>query len=419
MFKPLELFIGIRFAKARRKGIMASFISLASFIGIALGVMVLIVGLSAMNGFERELNNRVLSVIPSAELSSAYGNITDAGKLVELLSKEPNIKGAAPVVSTQALISKDNIYRATSLKGIEPAKEEQVTLMYKFITPNALAKLKEGDNIILGARNAKKLHAKIGDTIEVYLTKNTQELGKTSIAQGKIFKVVGLLELSGEIDGLLAFIHLDKARSLLGLDADEATEIAFGVTDNYQVEELSYKAVTHMLNEYQGRFYVKPWTSSYGYLYQDIQMVRTIMYLALIMVVGVACFNIVSSLIMDVNEKRSEIAILLSMGYSRMRVMRTFIVQGALSGALGAMVGALLGYIVASNLTRVIRTLEAIFNFEILNGDIYFIDFVPSEVYVKDVLLVGVIALILSIIASVIPSYVSSRINPAVELSGK
>jgi lipoprotein-releasing system permease protein len=419
MFAPLELFIGLRFAKSRRKGIMAAFISLASFLGIALGVMVLIIGLSAMNGFERELNNRVLSVIPSAEINATYANIYNASEATSILSKQENVLGASAVINIKALVSKDNVYRAIQIKGIEPNLEETVTPISKFVTAKSLSSLKDGNNIILGKKNAERLHANIGDEIDVYLSDVDKNTGKTSIPKGIKFKVVGFLEISGELDKLLAYIHIDKAREILNYEKDEATNIAFKVTDNYRARELAYDAVKGMLKEYKGSFFVKPWTYSFGYLYQDIQMIRTIMYLALIMVVGVACFNIVSSLIMDVNEKRSEIAILLSMGYSRSRILLTFIVQGSVSGTFGVIAGTIIGTLLSVNLTSVIQVIERICNVKLLNGDVYFIDFVPSEVCFSDVFLVAGIALILSVLASVIPSYISSKINPARELSSK
>lgn len=152
MFAPLELFIGLRFAKSRRKGIMAAFISLASFLGIALGVMVLIIGLSAMNGFERELNNRVLSVIPSAEINATYANIYNASEATSILSKQENVLGASAVINIKALVSKDNVYRAIQIKGIEPNLEETVTPISKFVTAKSLSSLKDGNNIILGKK---------------------------------------------------------------------------------------------------------------------------------------------------------------------------------------------------------------------------------------------------------------------------
>ena len=418
MFKPLELFVGFRFARAKRKGIMSGFISMASFVGIALGVMVLIVGLSAMNGFERELNNRILGVVPSAELIPTVGVVKNTSIAVDLLNKENGIKGASPLVLIDAIISFNNKYKALQVRGVDPNFEEKVSGISKFLSKDSIQNLANDETIVIGKSIAKKLNINLGDSVDLILSKTKKE-GTSSNPVSTKLKVVGFVEIGGELDNFIALVNINEARKILELSDDEATHISVRVMDNYLAREQTYAALTNVLKKYNGSFYVKTWMVKHGFLYRDIQLVRSIMYLSLIMVVAVACFNIISSLFMDVNEKRSEIAILLSMGYSRLRVLLTFIVQGSISGTFGAIFGVGLGIITSLNLTQIIKAIEHTFNIQVLNGDVYFIDFVPSEIHYEDVFLVAVLALILSVLASVIPSYISSRINPAIELSGK
>lgn len=420
MFKPLPLFIGWRFAHAKRQSIMASFISLASTIGIAVGVLVLIVGLSAMNGFEKELNHRVLGIIPSAELVGSSGVFGEVDKAVSILKQYKDINAAAPLVSTEGLISKDNTFKGVLIRGIDPKAESSVLNIEEFLSEGGLSVLQESNapNIILGAKIAAKLKVKIGDRVELIISK-LDEKGNMQAPTGKMFTLKGIMKIGGELDGLFALINIEQARSLLGLKNTEATGISVRVANNYDARQQAYEATRYLLKNFNGSFYVHSWMSSQGNLYRDIQMVRSIMYLALVMVVAVACFNIVSSLIMAVNEKRSEIAILLSMGYSRFSVMLTFIVQGSISGCLGAISGAIIGVIIAKNLTVVIKALEYTFGIQILNGDVYFIDFVPSELHLVDVLIVVCVAISLSLVASFVPSWLSARVHPAQELSGK
>jgi lipoprotein-releasing system permease protein len=420
MFKPIPLFIGWRFAQARRQSIMASFISLASTMGIAIGVFVLIVGLSAMNGFEMELNHRVLGIIPSAQIDSSTGPFSQVEKAVGILKEHKDIKAAAPLISIEGLVSKGNVFKGVLIRGVDPKEEKTVLKIEEFLTTGGLDVLADRSvpNIILGDKIAKKLNVKIGDTVELIIAK-VDSSGAMQAPTGKIFTIRGIMKIGGELDNMFALVNINQARELLGLNSTEATGISVRVADNYSAREQGYDATRYLLNKFNGSFYVHSWMSSQGNLYRDIQMIRSIMYLALVMVVAVACFNIVSNLIMAVNEKRSEIAILLSMGYSRISVMLTFIVQGAISGCLGTICGAVIGIITALNLTVILKTIENIFSFQILNSDVYFIDFVPSEVHTMDVLLVVGVAVSLSLLASLIPSWVSSRVHPAQELSGK
>lgn len=420
MFKPIPLFIGWRFAQARRQSIMASFISLASTMGIAIGVFVLIVGLSAMNGFEMELNHRVLGIIPSAQIDSSTGPFSQVEKAVGILKEHKDIKAAAPLISIEGLVSKGNVFKGVLIRGVDPKEEKTVLKIEEFLTTGGLDVLADRSvpNIILGDKIAKKLNVKIGDTVELIIAK-VDSSGAMQAPTGKIFTIRGIMKIGGELDNMFALVNINQARELLGLNSTEATGISVRVADNYSAREQGYDATRYLLNKFNGSFYVHSWMSSQGNLYRDIQMIRSIMYLALVMVVAVACFNIVSNLIMAVNEKRSEIAILLSMGYSRISVMLTFIVQGAISGCLGTICGAVIGIITALNLTVILKTIENIFSFQILNSDVYFIDFVPSEVHTMDVLLVVGVAVSLSLLASLIPSWVSSRVRPAQELSGK
>ncbi len=419
MHISLPIFIGWRFAKARRKSIMASFISFASSIGIALGVMVLIVGLSAMNGFEKELNHRVLGIIPSGEIS-AENPLINVKQALEIVREEKVVLAASPVVATQGIISQNNIFKVSLLRGIDPALEKDVLNIEEFLFPRGLDLLADpqANNIILGDKIAQKLGVKVGDKVELIISQADQN-GRLQAPTGEFFTVVSLLHIGGELDGMISLMHIANARKLMHMGNDEATAISLRLSDNYKADLQVRSAARSIVKTQPDAVYVSTWMSTQYHLYHDIQMIRSILYLALVMVVCVACFNIVSSLIMSVNEKRSEIAILMSMGYTRTQVLYTFVVLGMRSGCLGTMVGTILGIGLAWQLTNVVKIIEAVLGIQVLDGNVYFIDFIPSDVHVMDVALVASVAIVLSLIASVAPAYMSTRVHPATELSGK
>lgn len=414
MFSSLSLFIGGRFSRAKQRNKMVSFISLSSTIGIAVGVAVIIIGLSAMNGFERELNNRVLSVISHGEFEGVKGPLSNWHNVVTQAEKHPKIVAAAPYVKLTALAEKGTQLKAIEVRGIDPQQESKVSNLNAFIDAQVWQAFKPNQQqVILGQGVADLLQVKQGD----YLTLMIPTSGVTTKVQAPKrvrVRVAGLLKLNGQIDHNLALIPLEDAQAYAKL-GDGVSGVSVRVTDVLQATQIVREA-GNTLDVY---VYLRSWQQKYGFLYRDIQLVRTIMYLVMVLVIGVASFNIVSTLMMAVKDRAAEIAILRTMGASDGLVKRIFVWQGVFSGVLGSVAGSVIGVLVALNLTPMITALEALIGHQFLSGDIYFVDFLPSQVNVSDVALVSLTAVVLSLLATWYPASRASKLNPAAVLSSK
>ncbi|WP_391087491.1 lipoprotein-releasing ABC transporter permease subunit LolE [Vibrio sp. NH-UV-68] len=414
MLSSLSLLIGGRFSRAKQRNKMVSFISLSSTLGIAVGVAVIIIGLSAMNGFERELNNRVLSVISHGEFEGVRGPLTDWQSVISQLEKHPKIDAAAPFVKLTALAEKGTQLKALEVRGIDPSAESRVSSLSEFIDSQVWSTFQAGNQqVILGQGVADLLNVDKGD----YLTLMIPTNGPTTKVQAPKrvrVKVAGLLTLNGQIDHNLALIPLADAQSYAKL-GQGVTGVAVKVTDVLQATQIVREA-GNTLNDY---VYLRSWQQKFGFLYRDIQLVRTIMYLVMVLVIGVASFNIVSTLMMAVKDRAGEIAILRTMGASDGLVKRIFVWQGVFSGVLGSIAGSIIGVVVALNLTPMISALEQLIGHQFLSGDIYFVDFLPSQVAWVDVVLVSSTAIGLSLMATWYPASRASRLNPAAVLSAK
>lgn len=414
MFSSLSLFIGGRFSRAKQRNKMVSFISLSSTIGIAVGVAVIIIGLSAMNGFERELNNRVLSVISHGEFEGVKGPLSDWQEVVQQAEKHPKIVAAAPYVKLTALAEKGSQLKAIEVRGVDPQQEGKVSALNAFIDSQVWQNFQPNQQqVILGQGVANLLNVEKGD----YLTLMIPTSGSATKVQAPKrvrLQVAGLLTLNGQIDHNLALIPLQDAQAYARL-GDGASGVSVRVTDVLQATQIVREA-GNTLDVY---VYLRSWQQKYGFLYRDIQLVRTIMYLVMVLVIGVASFNIVSTLMMAVKDRAAEIAILRTMGASDGLVKRIFVWQGVFSGVLGSLAGSLIGVVVALNLTPMITALEDLIGHQFLSGDIYFVDFLPSQVNLPDVLLVSLTAVVLSLLATWYPASRASKLNPAAVLSSK
>ncbi|WP_022940813.1 lipoprotein-releasing ABC transporter permease subunit LolE [Psychromonas hadalis] len=410
MFRPLSLFIGLRYSRAKHKNKFVSFISVASILGISLGVMVLIVGLSAMNGFEKALRDQLLSVIPHAELEVVNGAFKDISVTLQKVRANPHVIGATPYITLSGLLQKDTQMKALQIRAITPETESQVTAIEQYIKQGDWGLLKSGEQqIILGKSVALHLGLTVGQSLKLLIPQPAKG-NKLKAPRVIPFKLAGIFEMGGQVDNTLGFIHIDDAQRILNLSS--ANAIAFKVDNILDAQRIS-REVGYSLSEYM---YIKSWITSQGYLYQDIQMVKSLMYVILLLVVAVACFNIVSTLVMAVNEKRGDIAILKTMGASAWSLRFIFIVQGAFNGFVGSVLGALAGCYIALNLTAIIKFLENVIGHKIISGDIYFIDFLPSDLDYKQAMLVTLLAFIMSVLATLYPAWRASTIEPAQEL---
>jgi lipoprotein-releasing system permease protein len=412
MFQPFPLFLGFRYSRTRRSSRFVSFISASSIIGIALGVMALILGLSAMNGFERELRQRVLAVIPHAEVEMVSGGMADWPDAINTLKLQPGITAVAPLISLNGMLEAGGKMKAAQLRAVLPVDEKQISQAGEYMTGHGLDELHPGENgVIIGQQIAKKLGLKIGDSVTMQVPDKNADSAFAAPMQRQ-FTVVGLLKLGGQLDGLLGYIHLQDAQAMLGWKNNEVQGLSIEVNDVLAAHTIAYQAA----NQLPYRMYLRSWMTSQGYLYQDIQMVRTVMYVVLLMVVAVACFNIVSTLVMAVNEKRGDIAILKTMGASNWQIRFVFMTQGMVNGLIGAGSGAVLGCVLAQYLSAIIHVVEKIIGYQFLNPEIYFIDFLPSELHFVDVAVVTTAAILMSLLATLYPAWRASQLLPAREL---
>ncbi|MDK1252476.1 lipoprotein-releasing ABC transporter permease subunit LolE [Cronobacter dublinensis] len=414
MGSALSLLIGLRFSRGRRRSGMVSLISVISTVGIALGVAVLIVGLSAMNGFERELNNRILAVVPHGEIEPVDQPWRGWQQAVTRIEKVDGIVAAAPYVNFTGLVESGANLRAIQVKGVDPAQEQRLSALPRYVQNNAWQSFQAGkQQIIIGKGVADALKVKQGDWLSIMIP-NSDADHKLLQPKRVRLQVAGILQLSGQLDHSLAMVPLADAQGYLNL-GDSVTGIALKVKDVFNANQLVRDA-GQVTDAY---VYIKSWINTYGYMYRDIQMIRAIMYLAMVLVIGVACFNIVSTLVMAVKDKSSDIAVLRTLGAKDGLIRAIFVWYGLLAGLLGSVSGVVVGVLASWQLTAIIHVIEKLIGHHFLSGDIYFIDFLPSELHALDVVYVLVTALVLSLLASWYPARRASRIDPARVLSGQ
>ena len=409
-------FISWRYQRGKQKNPLVALISKFSAIGIALGVAVLIVGLSAMNGFERELNSRILAVVPHTEITvNSHANeatLNHWQNLAERLKTNKKITALSPFVSFTALFENGNKLKVVQVKGVDKQAEDQVSSLGKFVEGDGWQKFAEEGGLVLGSGIAKELDVKAGDWVSLLIS---QPNGEDQMAQPnrERVQVTAILRLDGQLDHSYALLALPQAQELMGYREDQITGVELKVDDPFKVQDMDYS----MLNDYPQLLYIQNWVAKFGYMYRDIQLIRTVMYIAMVLVIGVACFNIVSTLIMAVKDKQGDIAIMRTLGANNGFIKQIFIWYGLLAGMKGCLIGIVLGVVLALNLTPIIQGIETLLGKKLLSDGIYFVDFLPSELHWFDVVLVLVAALVLSLLASLYPASRAAKLQPAQVLS--
>ena len=410
-------FISWRYQRSKHKNRLVSLISFFSSMGIALGVAVLIIGLSAMNGFERELNQRILAVVPHAEISSASGQsnapIDHWQHLADKLKQNPQIIGVSPFVSFTALVENGAKLKVVQIKGVETALQDQVSSLGRFVLNQGWQNFAQNGGLVLGSGIARELDVQEGDWVSLLIS---QQKGTENLTQPlrERIQVTGILRLDGQLDHSYALMPLAQAQQLMDYQAEQVSGVELKTADPFNIQTLDYS----MLQDYPQMLYLQNWISKFGYMYRDIQLIRTVMYIAMVLVIGVACFNIVSTLIMAVKDKAGDIAIMRTLGANNGFIKRIFIWYGLQAGMKGCLIGIVLGVILALNLTALIQGLEGLIGRKLLSDGIYFVDFLPTELHWQDVLLVLLSALILSLFASLYPANRAAKLQPAQVLSG-
>ncbi len=406
MNKNIPFFIGLRYIRAKRRNHFISFISAVSMIGLTLGVMVLIIVMSVMNGFDHEMRTRVLGMVPHGTLSKKEG-IEDWQSLMAEVEKYPHVVGAAPYIDMQGLISYRSNSRGLLVYGIDPELQPRVSILGNHMAEGELTDLKPGEfGIILGDLVARSIGADVGDKITLMAPDVTVSLAGLT-PRFKRFTVTGIFKVGAELDHTLGVIHISDAGKLLR-KGNRVDGIRIKVDDLFVARE-----VTREIAIDQGRFYVSDWTRTQGNLYKAIQMEKRMIGLLLTMIVAVAAFNIVSSLVMLVQDKQSDIAILRTMGASPGQVMGIFMVQGSAIGVIGITVGTILGIIGALTISDLIAGIERLLGVQVLDGSVYFISYFPSQLHWDDVFWITGTALVLSLLATLYPARRASKVSPA------
>ncbi|BCR24213.1 lipoprotein-releasing ABC transporter permease subunit [Aquipseudomonas alcaligenes] len=410
MFRPLPFFIGVRYTRAKRRSLFVSFISLTSIIGLALGVLVMIVVLSVMNGFDREMRDRVLGMVPHATLDSATP-IQDWRTIGEGLQRHPQVAAIAPFTQMQGLLTNNGQVQKVLVNAIDPVEEAKVSIIGDYFREGSLDSLQAGGfGILIGDLAAKKLGLAIGDKV-TFVAPEVAVTPAGMFPRMKRFTVVGIFHVgAGEIDGHVVMAHVQDAGRLLRLKPGEVQGIRLKLHDLFQAPQVAWELAT-LLREQD--FYARDWTRTHGNLYQAIRMEKTMIGLLLLLIVAVAAFNIISTLVMVVTDKKSDIAILRTLGATPRQIMATFMVQGSVIGIVGTLVGGMLGVLAALNVSAAIKGLESLLGIQFLNAEVYFIDYLPSQVQGLDVALVCGAALVLSFLATLYPAWRAARTQPA------
>ncbi|HHT0594854.1 TPA: lipoprotein-releasing ABC transporter permease subunit [Legionella anisa] len=404
MYKPLALFMGLRYTRSRKKNHFVSFISLSSMLGIGLGVMVLITVLSVMNGFDQQIHNRFFGMAPEITVSGPNERLSNWPEVAKEIETIPEIKALAPYVGGQGLMVNDGQVLPIVLTGILPEKEQQMSHLQDKLLAGSLNNLKDF-GIILGRGLADSMGMMIGDKVTVMIPQATVTPAGM-IPRFKRFTVVGVFSAGSgfNFDTKLAFINMGDAQKLLQM-GDEVTGIKMKIGNVYQAPELSNQLSNLLGGEYQ----VGNWTQQYGAFFQAVKMEKTMMFLILLLIIAVAAFNLVSSLVMVVNDKQAEIAILRTIGATPSTILWTFIVQGMMVGIVGTLFGLLGGLVLAKNATTIVNHLQSWFHVKVLSSSIYFVDYLPSEILFSDLWKVCVMALLMSFLATIYPAWRASK----------
>jgi len=407
MLNNIPVLIGLRYLRARRRNHFISFISGVSMVGLTLGVMVLIIVLSVMNGFDRELRNRILGMVPHVTLSER-GGMQDWQAVADATLQHQQVTGASPYTETQGMLVGSRETRGALIQGIHPETLDQVSILPKHIESGSLGDLVEGDfGILLGGILARRLGVTLGDKVTMMVPEVTVSLAGVS-PRFKRFTVVGTFGVGAELDANLAVTHMNDLGRLLRY-GDAVDGVHLKVDDIFQARRIGYEAG----RELQGLFQVSDWTRTQGNLFQAIQMEKRMVGLLLFMIVAVAVFNIVSSLVMMVTDKQGEIAILRTLGARSSQIMGIFIVQGTAIGLIGISLGVLLGVLGAWSVADIINWIENAFNIQFLSAEVYFISYIPSELKWSDVRIIAIASFVISVLATLYPAWRASRISPA------
>jgi lipoprotein-releasing system permease protein len=410
MALPYELLIGLRYTRAKRRNHFISFISLISMLGIGLGVAALIVVLSVMNGFQKELRTRILGVASHIQITGINGELNaDWQSIAAQAARHPAVRAAAPFVQSQAMFTVDGGVKGALVRGILPDAEERVADFRKTIKSGSLDDLKPGEfGVVLGADLARALRVFTGDKVTLIAPQGTVTPAGV-VPRLKSFRVVGIFEVGMyEYDSGLALIHMEDAQKLYQMD-DRVSGVRLKVDDLFMAPRVGRE----LAGLIEANAYVSDWTRSHANFFRAVQIEKNMMFIILSLIVAVAAFNLVSTLVMAVTDKQADIAILRTLGARPLSIMAVFVIQGALVGFIGLGLGIAGGVALALNIDVVVPFIQNLFGVQFLSKEVYYISDLPSDLQWGDVWGVTLIAFVLALLATLYPSWRASRVNPA------
>ncbi len=409
MFRPLELSIGLRYTRAKRRNHFISFISMTSMIGVALGVMALIVVLSVMNGFENELRGRILGMTAHASVVEPGRPLRNWESLKKTLEGQDHVLGIAPFIQTQAMLTNGAGVQGALISGVLPSQEPEVSVVAEKMVTGNLTDLEPGKyNIILGYALANSLQARVGDKVTIVAPQpNSTPAG--IVPRLKRFNVVGIFEVGmNEYDASMAIIHIDDAGKLFKIN-DGVTGIRLKLDDMFNAPRISRDLVKQL----PGYYGVIDWTQYHTNFFKALKTEQTVMFVILTLIVAVAAFNIVSTLVMVVTDKQADVAILRTLGMAPRSIMWIFMVQGVVIGLIGTLLGILGGVALALNVENIVPWIENTFQTKFMEGDVYLISNVPSDLQWEEVMHIGLVAFVLCLLATIYPAWRAARTQPA------
>ncbi|MBJ9975315.1 lipoprotein-releasing ABC transporter permease subunit [Pseudomonas sp. S75] len=411
MFRPLPLFIGARYTRAKRRNHFISFISMTSMIGLSLGVLAMIVVLSVMNGFQREMSSRVLGLVPHASILGVQP-LDDWQQVASAAAKNPAVIAAAPVTEMEGMLSYKGAMQPIQVSGIDPAQEDKVSIVGQHIVQGALQALEPGEyGVVLGELTARRFRLNTGDKVTLIVPEISSAPGGITPRMQRL-TVVGLFKVGAELDGSQAYIHIADAGEMQRWAPGQVQGIRLKLKDLYAAPQVS-RAIAQGLGE---GYRADDWSHTQGSLFSAMKMEKTMIGLLLLMIIAVAAFNIIATLVMVVNDKGADIAILRTIGATPAQIMGTFMVQGSLIGIVGTLIGGVLGVIGALNVSAIVGWLERTSGQHIFTSDMYFISSLPSQLQWGDVAIICTAGLVMSFLATLYPAYRASQIEPAMAL---
>ena len=398
----------MRYTRAKRRNHFISFISLTSMVGLALGVLVMILVLSVMNGFDRELRTRILGMVPHATITS-YQPIDDWQALAAKVAKHPEVVAVAPFSQLQGMLTHSGGVQPVLVNAVLPEAEKNVSIIDRHMVQGRLDDLRSGEfGIVVGEITARRFRVNVGDKL-TFILPEASVTPAGVFPRLKRFTVVGVFKVGAELDSSLALIHTGDAARLSRWQENQVEGVRLKLHDLFQAPEVAWRIAGELGEDYVAR----DWTRSHGSLFQAIQMEKTMIALLLLLIVAVAAFNIISTLVMVVTDKKADIAILRTLGMTPRQIMLVFMVQGSVIGVVGTLIGGVLGVISALNVTAWVAGLENLLGRKFLSSDVYFINYLPSQLRVEDVVLICSAALAMSFFATLYPAWRAARTEPA------